>query len=96
MGSKTHLAMSPVGHIARSLQPAAPNKPGNALRDAVGCIFDVGQIQRRVSERSRNHQGDFLPRAASVIDKCVDCAFNVGWASACRRQSPFQMPGAQP
>ncbi len=69
MRSKTQLAMSPVGHTAGSLRPTAPNKAGNALRDAVGCIFDVGQIQLRVSERLRNHHGDFLPlRADSVSD----------------------------
>ncbi len=91
MRSKAHLALSPVGDIARSLKPTAADKVGNALRNVVGRVLDVGQFQLRVSERSGNDHRDLLPlRVDSVGDKGIDCVqLNAGWASACHRESPL-------
>lgn len=98
MRRKAHLAMSPVGDIARCLKPTAANKAGNALRNVVGRVLDVGQFQLRVSERSGNDHRDLVPlRVDSVGDERIDrVQFNAGWASACHRESPLQMSGASP
>jgi hypothetical protein len=49
MRRNAYLAMSPVGDIARSLKPTAADKSGNALRNVVGRVLDVGQNCASVS-----------------------------------------------